>query len=259
MEAQTENKMGTMPVNKLLVNISLPMVISMLVQALYNIVDSIFVAQIDEYALTAVSLAFPMQNFMIAVAAGTGVGVNALLSKRLGEKRFEDVNKAANNSVFLAIVDDKTKRIKAGVKNCGNVRNIFDVLENRRVHHIETLFLGIKCNFYREFSVISTHDLLSNNRSSQSGDALLPINQDFFAGGYGSILQFYIRVLPNDDVANRIVLIQGIDQITHLGAVPNKGTLNFRDCDTPVFDAGKQRTDRNIVNIISCHSTTLLR
>ena len=70
-----------------------------------------------------------------------------------------------------------------------------------RVHHIETLFLGIKCNFYREFSVISTHDLLSNNRSSQSGDALLPINQDFFAGGYGSILQFYIRVLPNDDVS----------------------------------------------------------
>lgn len=103
MEAQTENKMGTMPVNQLLVNISLPMVISMLVQALYNIVDSIFVAQIDEYALTAVSLAFPMQNFMIAVAAGTGVGVNALLSKRLGEKRFKDVDKAANNAVFLAI------------------------------------------------------------------------------------------------------------------------------------------------------------
>lgn len=73
MEAK-ENKMGTMPVNKLLVNISLPMVISMLVQALYNIVDSIFVAQIDEYALTAVSLVFPVQNFMIAVAAGSGVG-----------------------------------------------------------------------------------------------------------------------------------------------------------------------------------------
>ena len=103
MKAQTENKMGTMPVNQLLVNISLPMVISMLVQALYNIVDSIFVAQIDEYALTAVSLAFPMQNFMIAVAAGTGVGVNALLSKRLGEKRFKEVDQAANNAVFLAI------------------------------------------------------------------------------------------------------------------------------------------------------------
>ena len=103
MEVQTENKMGTMPVNKLLVNISLPMVISMLVQALYNIVDSIFVAQIDEYALTAVSLAFPLQNFMIAVAAGTGVGVNALLSKRLGEKRMKEVDLAANNSIFLAV------------------------------------------------------------------------------------------------------------------------------------------------------------
>lgn len=102
METQTENKMGTMPVNKLLVNISLPMVISMLVQALYNIVDSIFVAQIDEYALTAVSLAFPLQNFMIAVGAGTGVGVNALLSKRLGEKRMKEVDLTANNSVFLA-------------------------------------------------------------------------------------------------------------------------------------------------------------
>ena len=98
-----ENKMGTMPVNKLLVNISLPMVISMLVQALYNIVDSIFVAQIDEYALTAVSLVFPVQNFMIAVAAGTGVGVNALLSKRLGEKKFEEANKTANTAVFLAL------------------------------------------------------------------------------------------------------------------------------------------------------------
>ncbi len=102
MEVQTENKMGTMPINKLLVNISLPMVVSMLVQALYNIVDSVFVAQIDEYALTAVSLAFPLQNFMIAVAAGTGVGVNALLSKRLGERRLDEANLAAGNSVFLA-------------------------------------------------------------------------------------------------------------------------------------------------------------
>ena len=102
MEVQTENKMGTMPINKLLVNISLPMVVSMLVQALYNIVDSVFVAQIDEYALTAVSLAFPLQNFMIAVAAGTGVGVNALLSKRLGEQRLDEANLAAGNSAFLA-------------------------------------------------------------------------------------------------------------------------------------------------------------
>lgn len=99
-----ENKMGTMPINKLLLNMSLPMMISMLVQALYNIVDSIFVAQINENALTAVSLAFPLQNLMIAIAAGTGVGVNALLSKSLGEKNYEKVNSTAGNAVFLAIV-----------------------------------------------------------------------------------------------------------------------------------------------------------
>lgn len=97
-----ENKMGVMPVNKLLINMSLPMMISMLVQALYNVVDSIFVARIDENALTAVSLAFPIQNLMIAVAVGTGVGVNALLSKSLGEKNFEKVNRTAVNAVFLA-------------------------------------------------------------------------------------------------------------------------------------------------------------
>ena len=79
-----ENKMGVMPVNKLLLSMSVPMVISMLVQAMYNIVDSMFVAQISEDALTAVSLAFPVQNLMIAVATGTGVGVNALLSKKSG-------------------------------------------------------------------------------------------------------------------------------------------------------------------------------
>ena len=82
----TQNKMGTMPIPKLLFTMSLPMVIAMLVQALYNIVDSVFVSQINENALTAVSLAFPIQNLMIAVATGTGVGVNALLSKSLGEK-----------------------------------------------------------------------------------------------------------------------------------------------------------------------------
>ena len=81
-----ENKMGTMPIGKLLFNMSLPMMISMLVQALYNIVDSIFVAKLSENALTAVSLAFPLQTLLIAVGTGTGVGMNALLSKSLGEK-----------------------------------------------------------------------------------------------------------------------------------------------------------------------------
>ena len=103
MEPQ-ENKMGTMPVKKLLITMSLPMMISMLVQALYNIVDSIFVAQLSEQALTAVSLGFPLQNLMIAVGSGTGVGINAMLSKSLGEKRFEEADKAANTGFFLAIM-----------------------------------------------------------------------------------------------------------------------------------------------------------
>lgn len=100
----SENKMGVMPVNKLLISMSLPMIISMLVQAMYNIVDSIFVAQISENALTAVSLAFPLQNLMIAFASGTAVGVNALLSRSLGEKKQDQVNKTATNSIFIYII-----------------------------------------------------------------------------------------------------------------------------------------------------------
>lgn len=99
-----ENKMGVWPVNKLLVTMSIPMIISMLVQALYNVVDSMFVAQISENALTAVSLAFPYQNLMIAVAVGTGVGVNALLSRALGEKNHKAVKDIADHSVFLALM-----------------------------------------------------------------------------------------------------------------------------------------------------------
>ncbi len=98
-----ENKMGIMPVKKLIINMALPMMISMLVQALYNVVDSIFVAKIEEDALTAVTLAFPMQSLMIAVGTGTGVGVNALLSKALGEKDFKRASKAANNGLFLTL------------------------------------------------------------------------------------------------------------------------------------------------------------
>ena len=98
-----ENKMGTMPVNKLLITMALPIIVSMLVQALYNIVDSVFVAQISEEALTAVSLAFPVQNLMIAISAGTCVGVNAFLSRALGAKNQEDADKAAVNGVFLAV------------------------------------------------------------------------------------------------------------------------------------------------------------
>ena len=98
-----ENKMGVLPVNKLLVSMSVPIMLSMLVQALYNIVDSVFVSRLSENALNAVGLAFPVQNLMIAVATGTGVGINALLSKSLGEKKFERANLTASNGVFLGV------------------------------------------------------------------------------------------------------------------------------------------------------------
>ena len=96
--------MGVMPVGRLLLSMSGPMMISMLIQALYNVVDSMFVSYISEAALTAVSLAYPMQNLMIAVATGTGVGINALLSRNLGEKNFPMVNRTAGNAIFLGLV-----------------------------------------------------------------------------------------------------------------------------------------------------------
>ncbi len=104
MENVRENKMGIMPVGRLVISMSLPIMASMLVQALYNVVDSIFVARYSEAALTAVSLAFPAQNLMIAIGVGTGVGINALLSRYLGEKNFDRANSVAKNGVFLALM-----------------------------------------------------------------------------------------------------------------------------------------------------------
>lgn len=101
MEERKENKMGTMPVNRLLVSMSVPIMISMLVQALYNIVDSIFVAKYSVNGLTAVSLAFPVQSLMIAFSVGTGAGINSLLSRRLGEGRHKEANSAATNGIFV--------------------------------------------------------------------------------------------------------------------------------------------------------------
>ncbi|WP_297290225.1 MATE family efflux transporter [uncultured Flavonifractor sp.] len=104
MSQLQENKMGVMPVKRLVLSMSLPMMISMLVQALYNVVDSYFVAKVSENALAAVGLAFPFQNLMIAVSVGTGVGVNALLSRSLGAKDYETANRTAENGVFLAVI-----------------------------------------------------------------------------------------------------------------------------------------------------------
>lgn len=97
----TENKMGVLPVGKLLANMAIPMMISMLVQACYNVVDSIYVSRISEDALSALSLAFPLQNLSIAVGAGTAVGMNALVSRSLGEKNQDMVNRSANTGIFL--------------------------------------------------------------------------------------------------------------------------------------------------------------
>ena len=104
MDTANENKMGIMPVGKLLITMSLPMMISMVVQALYNIVDSVFVSRVSEDALTAVSMAFPLQALCIALGAGMGVGVNALLSKSLGAKDNDMVNKSALNGLFMTFV-----------------------------------------------------------------------------------------------------------------------------------------------------------
>lgn len=101
---EKENKLGTMPISKLIINMSLPIIASMLVQALYNIVDSVFVSRVCEQALTAVSLAFPAQNLMIGLATGTAVGVNALMGRALGAGLRERADKVANNGVFLAVV-----------------------------------------------------------------------------------------------------------------------------------------------------------
>ncbi len=100
-----ENKMGVQPVKKLIISMSLPMMVSMLVQALYNVVDSIYVARLSTEALTSVSIAFPLQNLMIAVGSGTGVGINALLSRSLGEKKFENSDAAANTGILLTMAN----------------------------------------------------------------------------------------------------------------------------------------------------------
>ncbi len=103
-QLSSQDKLGTMPIGRLLVSMSVPMMISMFIQALYNAVDSMFVARLSEHALTAVSLAFPLQNVMIALAVGTGVGVNALVSRSLGEGNRRRAEKAANVQVFLDVV-----------------------------------------------------------------------------------------------------------------------------------------------------------
>ncbi|MDD3363284.1 MAG: MATE family efflux transporter [Hespellia sp.] len=135
-----ENKMGVLPIPKLLISMSLPMMISMLVQALYNVVDSVFVAQISEDALTAVSLAFPIQNLMIAISAGTGVGINALVSRYLGMKEFETANKVARNGIFLGVISSIVFAILGG-----SLAHIFFVFQtdNQTIVNYGTSYMQI--------------------------------------------------------------------------------------------------------------------
>jgi putative MATE family efflux protein len=141
-----ENKMGVMPIKQLIISMSLPMMLSMLVQALYNVVDSIFVAQIGEgeYALTAVTLAFPMQNLMIALGSGTGVGINALLSRSLGEKNFKKSDSAANTGLFLTFINYIIFLI-IGLFFAGKFINT--QTDNEIIRSYGAEYLGIICTF----------------------------------------------------------------------------------------------------------------
>ena len=144
MEARKENKMGIQPVGKLLVAMSLPVMVSMLIQALYNIVDSVFVSRISENALTAVSLAFPIQNLIIAVAVGTGVGINSLLSRRLGERNFEDANAAAENGIMLAVLSWIVFAIVCGLFSDDFFRMF---TSNPEIVEMGTQYLSVCCVF----------------------------------------------------------------------------------------------------------------
>lgn len=104
MENEKQNKMAVMPMGKLVFSMSLPLMISLLVQSLYNIVDGIFVARISEDALTATSLAYPIQLLMIAVSVGTGVGVNALIARKLGAKQHDEANQVATTGLVLSVI-----------------------------------------------------------------------------------------------------------------------------------------------------------
>ena len=100
---KNENKLGTMSIPKLLFQVSFPIVISMFIQSMYNLVDSYYIGKINEEAFTAIAIAFPIQNIMIGIGVGTGVGMNSLISRYLGEKNFDRANKTAENGLTLAL------------------------------------------------------------------------------------------------------------------------------------------------------------
>lgn len=161
---EKENKMGTMPLNRLLLSVSLPMMISMLVTAAYNIVDSYFVAQVSENALTAVSMAFPIQQIMMGLAFGVGIGVNALLSKALGEKEFEQVNNYAMHGIFLSVCSYIVFVIlgSLSVKAFYMVQTTDEEIVNYGVQYLSTVCI---CNFGMYAQLIFERLLQSTGRT----------------------------------------------------------------------------------------------
>lgn len=199
-----ENKMGVMPVGELVFNMSLPMMISMLVQALYNIVDSIFVGMVSENALSAVSLAFPLQTLTIAVGAGTGVGINALLSKSLGEKNFKRVNATANNGAFLYVLSFFLFFILGFIIvkpfYAGQVKGTSQEIMDMGVQYLSIVMIcsfGIFTQFYFERLLTSTGKTIFSMVSQLSG-ALTNIILD-------PILIFGLLGLPKMGVAGAAV------------------------------------------------------
>ena len=171
--------MGVMPVNKLLIRMAAPMIVSMILQALYNIVDSIFVSYISEEALTAVSLAFPIQSLLIATGTGTGVGINAILSKALGEKDQETANRAARNGIFLAACS-----------------------------YIVFLIIGLTCS--KPFFSVQTHDPVI----AEYGNQYLTIVTTFSFGLYTQIV--FERLLQSTGHTVYSMFIQGLGAIINI-------------------------------------------
>ena len=168
MEQHHENKMGTAPILKLVFSMSLPAMFSMLVQALYNIVDSIFVSRLGVNALAAVSLAFPIQTLLIAVAVGTGVGVNSLISRRLGEKDMDAADKAATHGLLLGVFSWAPFLI-FGLFFCPMYMNAFS--KTAEVVSMGTSYLAIVCTL----SVGSIVEIMVEKTLQATGNMVYPM------------------------------------------------------------------------------------
>ena len=182
MAVPEENKMGVMPVGRLLFSMSLPMMLSMLVQALYNIVDSIFVAKLSEDALSAVSLAFPLQTLIFAVGGGTCVGVNALLSRALGEKDFKKANDVAMNGAFLTVLSYVVFLILGltVVKPfyVGQLNGTSSPIYGMGVDYLSTVMIfsiGVFCQMYFERLLTSTGKTVYTMLSQLTGAAVATV------------------------------------------------------------------------------------